>query len=66
MTDPEKFMAAVVKPGDTLVVGFNYHLTEEDIEALTEAWAPLGGMGVKVAFADGVADMVIIRPGEES
>ncbi len=60
------FIAAIARPGDTVLIGFAGILDEEDIEALDRAFEPLRRTGVEVGFTDGVSSMVVIRPGDDS
>lgn len=62
----DKFeLAAVARPGDTVLIGFAHSLTDEDIEALDESFRPLIDQGIKVGFMDNVTSMVVFRPDEE-
>lgn len=56
-------IAAVAKPGDTVLIGFAHSLTDEDIEALDESFRPLIDQGIKVGYMDQVTSMVVVRPG---
>lgn len=58
------FIAAIARPGDTVLIGFEQQLDAEDIEALDESFEPLRRLGVEIGFTDGVTSMVVIRPGE--
>lgn len=62
---PPITLAAVARPGDTLLVGFAHNLTDEDIEALDESFRPLIDQGIKVGFMDQVTSMVVFRPEED-
>lgn len=57
-------IAAVARPGDTVLIGFSRDLTDEDIEVLGELFRPLIGQGIKVGYVDQVTSMVVVRPGE--
>lgn len=57
----ELYLAAVAKPGDTVLIGFAHELTNDDIEALDEDFKPLTEQGIKVGFMDNVTSMVVIR-----
>lgn len=59
-------IAAIARPGDTVLIGFAHELTAEDIEALDESFRPLAELGLKVGFTDNVTSMVVFRPGEEA
>lgn len=54
--------AAVARPGDTLVVGIAQRMSDDDYTVLYEQFQPLINLGIKVAIADGVTAMVVIRP----
>lgn len=56
-------MAAVARPGDTVLLAFNRELTDEDIELLTESFQELKERGIEVGFTDQVAEIVVARPG---
>jgi hypothetical protein len=62
----ELYLAAVAKPGDTILIGFAHELYEEDIEALDRDFKPLTEQGIKVGFMDNVTSMVVVRPGAEA
>lgn len=57
-------IAAVAKPGDTVLIGFAHALSDEDIEALDESFRPLIDQGIKIGYMDQVTSMVVVRPGE--
>ena len=62
----ELYLAAVARPGDTILIGFDYNLSDEDIEALDESFKPLIEQGIKVGFMDNVTSMVVVRPDAEA
>lgn len=57
-------IAAVARPGDTVLIGFAHQLTDEDIEALDESFRPIIEQGIKIGFMDNVTSMVVLL-GEE-
>lgn len=62
---PPLTLAAVVSPGDSLVIGFSRPVTMEEFEgvrAAFEARLP----GVKVLIVDGVASMTVMKGGESN
>ena len=63
MSEAPLYLAAVAKPGDTVLIGFAHSLTDEDIEALDESFRPLIDQGIKVGYMDQVTSMVVVRPG---
>lgn len=58
-------IAAIARPGDTVILAFHGYLTDEDIEELNESFRPLKEKGVEVAFTDQVASIVVVRPDSE-
>ncbi len=54
--------AAVARPGDTLVIGIAQRMSDDDYTVLYEQFQPLIDLGIKVAIADGVTSMVVVRP----
>lgn len=64
--DVRPHIAAVARPGDTVLIGFAHQLTDEDIEALDESFRPLMDLGLKIGFMDNVTSMVVFRPDEEA
>lgn len=55
-------LAAFVRPGDTLIIGFARTLTDQEFMDMKENWKPLTDQGIKVAFAEGVTSMTVFRP----
>lgn len=67
MNAPKGFLAAVARPGDTVIIGLTDVLTDEEHQALVEQWAPIREeLGIKIALMEGVSSIVIARPEEES
>lgn len=64
--DVRPHIAAVARPGDTVLIGFSHSLTDEDIDALDESFKPLIEQGIKVGFMDQVTSMVVFRPDEDA
>lgn len=62
--DVRPHIAAVARPGDTVLIGFAHQLTDEDIEALDESFRPIIEQGIKIGFMDNVTSMVVLL-GEE-
>ena len=58
-------IAAVARPGDTVLIGFSRSLTEDDIAALDEDFGPLVKQGIKIGYMDSVSSMVVIRGGSD-
>lgn len=57
-------LAAIARPGDTVIIGFSRALTDEEVEWMTESFNHLIEKGIQVAFADHVSSMVVARPHE--
>lgn len=55
-------LAAIARPGDTIVVGFGSRLSDDDVADILENWKPLTDKGIWIAFADNVTSMTVIRP----
>lgn len=55
-------MAAIARPGDTVLLAFNRELSDEDIDLLTESFQELKERGIEVGFTDQVAEIVVARP----
>ena len=61
MSGPE-YLAALARPGDTVVIAYNGVLDEEEIAGLEEFWTGATfDSGVNVHFTDNVASMVVIK-----
>ena len=58
-------LAVIARPGDTILIGFERPLTDEDIEAMDENFRPIIDEGIKVGYLDSVTSMVVVRPGGE-
>ena len=59
--DVRPHIAAVAKPGDTVLIGFAHNLTDDEIEALDESFRPLIDQGIKIGFVDQVTSMVVVK-----
>lgn len=55
----------VVWPGDTIIFTTTGILSEEDMENLREQWKPLTEDGIKIAFAEGISSVVVVKPESE-
>jgi len=64
--DVRPHIAAVARPGDTVLIGFAHSLTDEEIEALDKSFRSLADQGLKIGFMDQVTSMVVFRPDEEA
>lgn len=60
--DTPMTLAAIARPGDTVILAFQGYLSDEDIDALTESFRHLKEKGVEIAFTDQVISMVVVRP----
>lgn len=63
--DARYYVAAVARPGDTVLIGFSHSLTDEEIDALDESFKPIIKQGIKIGFMDQVTSMVVVRPDGE-
>ena len=57
-------IAAIARPGDTVLIGFTHELSDEEIEAIDENFRPLAEQGIKIGFLDQVTSMVVVRDEE--
>ena len=65
MTDKYE-LAALARPGDTVLIGFDRTLTDEEFEDLREGFEGFTATtGVHIAFVEHAVSMVVARPGEE-
>ncbi len=62
--DVRPHIAAIARPGDTVLIGFAHELSDEEIAAIDENFRPLVEQGIKIGFLDQVTSMVVVR-GEE-
>lgn len=53
-------VAAIARPGDTVILAFSTTLDEQDIEHLEAVFKPLERNGITVAFTDQVASAVVV------
>lgn len=64
--DVRPHIAASARPGDTVVVGFNRTLTDEELD---ELYAQFNGFtettGIHVAIVEDVSSMVVLRGPED-
>lgn len=59
-------LAAIARPGDTVLIGFERALTDEDLESLREGFQDFTETtGVHIAFVEQATSMVVVRPGGE-
>jgi hypothetical protein len=58
-------LAVIARPGDTVLIGFEHQLTDEDIEAMDRSFRPIVEQGIKIGYLDQVTSMVVVRPGGE-
>lgn len=53
-------LAAVARPGDTVIIAFEGELSQEDIAQLEQGFEYLTRKGIEVAFTDQVRSMVVV------
>lgn len=56
--------ATVLRPGDGLVLGFNYRLSPGQAEEIREHVRRAFGETVRVLIVDGSVNLYVLRPGE--
>ncbi len=61
--DPHWSSVATVRPGDTLLVGMNISLTDEEYGLLVQRWQPVIDQGVKVFLIEQCSALAVLRPG---
>lgn len=59
-------VAAVARPGDTVIIGFFRPLNDEEVEWMEDSFRPLTEAGIKIAFADQVSSILVARPEVEA
>jgi hypothetical protein len=60
---PTSHLAAIVRPGDVLVIGINNPMVSDEwMDALVQGFAPMEAMGIKVVVVNGVSCMAAVRP----
>lgn len=64
MIDTPITLAAVARPGDTVIIGFGRSLSDEEVGWMEESFRPLIDRGIQVAFADQVTSMVVAKGGD--
>lgn len=56
-------IAALARPGDTILIGFDRTLTDEELDDLREGFQDFTETtGVHIAFVEHVTSMVVARP----
>jgi hypothetical protein len=58
-------MAAIVKPGDTLVVTLNRRISMADGRHMSDMWREITKGTSNIAFVDDVAEITVLRPTDE-
>lgn len=59
--------AVIVEPGDTLILAFSDILADEEYNRLVELWRPVKEeLGIKIAFAEGVNAIAVVKKGREA
>lgn len=60
--DIRPHIAAVAQPGDTILIGFDHALTDEEMDVLREQFEGwLDTTKVHLAFVDQVTSMVVVK-----
>lgn len=55
-------IAAVAKPGDTIMVGMDVVVTDQEYQLLLERYQPLLESGIRVFLVEHCTSMVVVRP----
>jgi hypothetical protein len=58
------YMAAIVRPGDTMVVSFEGRITMQQASELQERWHVITKGTSNIAFLENVAEITVLRPDE--
>lgn len=65
MTDIDPKFVAVARPGDTIMIGFDHQLTDDELTELQDAFEGFSGTtGIHIAFIENASSMVVARPEE--
>lgn len=59
--DIQPMLVALARPGDTIVIAFDRILSDEEYDRFVEQWQPVVDQGIKVACADQVSSMLVVR-----
>lgn len=63
MSDQPITIAAVAKPGDTVLIGFDRLMTDEEFNAMRDRLRPLKDqLGIQIGVVEGASSMVVVRP----
>lgn len=55
--------ATVARPGDTILVGFDHRLSDEEFEEMTARLRAIGDdLGVRFGVIEGASSMIVVRP----
>jgi hypothetical protein len=55
-------VVAVAKPGDTILVGFDHRLSEEEFEEMTARLRTIGDdLGIRFGVIEGASSMIVVR-----
>lgn len=64
--DIRPHIAAVARPGDTVLIGFDHTLDEAELEAIYEAFEGFTNeTGIHVAVVERASSMIVARPGDD-
>lgn len=54
---------AIAKPGDTILVGFDHRLSDEEFEEMTARLRAVGDdLGIRFGVIEGASSIVVVRP----
>lgn len=67
MSDPKIELAAIARPGDTILIGFDRTLSDEELDQLREDFEHFTETtGVHIGFVEHATSMVVMRPEDEA
>lgn len=65
MATPELDLAAIARPGDTVLIGLRDRMTDEEIGYMAEEFKGFTETtGIHIALVEGATSMVVVRPDE--
>lgn len=62
MSEPVIKLAAIARPGDTLVIGIDYRMDDDEYSNLIEGWKRHVGDDIHVVIVENATSIVVVRP----
>lgn len=60
---PVTRFAAVAKPGDTILIGFDRLMDDDEFNAMKDCLRPLKEqLGIQIGLIEGASSMIVVRP----